>query len=273
MVKNENMFFMKWPKLGAYIAVPLVYNSYLHESVFDAALEGRQKYLAELQEFNNAKDAAVKEIVTEKEGIELKLTDANDKGDEAAAEPLKTELAECEGRLKEKESEKFDDEKTELAPEKREFVVCGDTLGQDREIPEAHRNQLLELVKHFRDCWQKQEYDLLYKDVEYQVRIQKNIEKSGSEFIEALDKCIEIPAEQSASFDEIEDEGLKEYKKQEFRLDALRKEVRDSPEYLASFFKLKNFRVVKFKELIQALLHLLQHTKEQINLPGKVEVR
>ena len=48
VVKNENMFFMKWPKLGAYIAVPLVYNSYLHESVFDAALEGRQKYLAQL---------------------------------------------------------------------------------------------------------------------------------------------------------------------------------------------------------------------------------
>ena len=52
----------------------------------------------------------------------------------------------------------------------------------------------------------------------------------------------------------------------------MRKEVSESPEYLASFFKLKNFRVVKFKELIQALLHLLQFTKEQINLPGISEV-
>ena len=49
VVKNESMHYFRLPKLGAYIAVPLVYNSYLHEEIFDAALQGRLKYLAELQ--------------------------------------------------------------------------------------------------------------------------------------------------------------------------------------------------------------------------------
>ena len=42
------MHYFKWPKLGAFIAVPLVYQSYLTESVFDLALESKEKYLEEL---------------------------------------------------------------------------------------------------------------------------------------------------------------------------------------------------------------------------------
>lgn len=42
------MNYFRLPKLGAYIAVPLVYQSYLTEHIFDVALEARQKYLAEL---------------------------------------------------------------------------------------------------------------------------------------------------------------------------------------------------------------------------------
>lgn len=42
------MHYFRLPKLGAYIAIPLVYNSYLTESIFDAALEAKQKYLDEL---------------------------------------------------------------------------------------------------------------------------------------------------------------------------------------------------------------------------------
>ena len=55
MVKNENMHYFRLPKLGAYIAVPLVYNSYLTESILDVALEARIKYLGELEEWQKAK--------------------------------------------------------------------------------------------------------------------------------------------------------------------------------------------------------------------------
>ena len=67
-------------------------------------------------------------------------------------------------------------------------MVCGDTIGQDRELPEEQREQLMELVKHFRDSWQKQEHQLLYQDVDYQVRILKGNDKKVNEVIESLDK-------------------------------------------------------------------------------------
>ena len=43
------MHYFRIPKLGAYLAVPLVYNSYLSEKIFDAGLEAKNKYLGELE--------------------------------------------------------------------------------------------------------------------------------------------------------------------------------------------------------------------------------
>ena len=37
VVRNEKMHYFRLPKLGAYMAVPLIFNSYLTEEVFDAA--------------------------------------------------------------------------------------------------------------------------------------------------------------------------------------------------------------------------------------------
>jgi hypothetical protein len=48
VVKNENMHYFRLPKLGSYISVPLIYNSYLTEHIFDVALESRLKYLGEV---------------------------------------------------------------------------------------------------------------------------------------------------------------------------------------------------------------------------------
>lgn len=50
------MHYFRIPKLGAYLAVPLVYNSYLTEKILDVALEAKNKYLGELSEFNLKKN-------------------------------------------------------------------------------------------------------------------------------------------------------------------------------------------------------------------------
>lgn len=44
VVKNEKVHYFRIPKLGAYLAVPLVYNSYLKEQIFDTALEEKLKF-------------------------------------------------------------------------------------------------------------------------------------------------------------------------------------------------------------------------------------
>jgi hypothetical protein len=43
VVKNESMHYFRLPKLGAYVAVPLIYSSYLKESIFDTALAAKKK--------------------------------------------------------------------------------------------------------------------------------------------------------------------------------------------------------------------------------------
>ena len=109
---------------------------------------------------------------------------------------------------------------------------------------------------------------MLYKDVNYQVNICKDQAKTPEEIIEHLVKCCEIPAEVQQGFDEIENEQLKEYKKATWQLDALKKEIKEGDCYLADFFKIKNFRVVKFRSLIQTLLYFLQYEKSKINQKG-----
>lgn len=55
VVKEPKMVFFKIPKLGAYIAIPMIYRSCLNESSFDAALEERQKYLKAKEEQDQLK--------------------------------------------------------------------------------------------------------------------------------------------------------------------------------------------------------------------------
>lgn len=59
MVKNEKMHYFKIPKLGSYLAVPLVYRSFLSEKLFDVALEAKNKHLEELEEFNTKKSEEI----------------------------------------------------------------------------------------------------------------------------------------------------------------------------------------------------------------------
>ena len=60
VVKNESMHYFRLPKLGSYMAIPLVYKSYLTEAIFDGALEAREKYLSELGEFEKQKAESLK---------------------------------------------------------------------------------------------------------------------------------------------------------------------------------------------------------------------
>lgn len=38
VIKNEKIHYFRIPKLGAYMAVPLIYKTYLYETTFDKAL-------------------------------------------------------------------------------------------------------------------------------------------------------------------------------------------------------------------------------------------
>ena len=49
MVKNDKVHYFRIPKLGAYLAIPLVYDSFLNEDIFDDALDQKLQYEDDLK--------------------------------------------------------------------------------------------------------------------------------------------------------------------------------------------------------------------------------
>jgi len=45
VIKEPRIVFFRWPKLGAYLAVPLIFNSCLSEAAFDQGVENRVTFL------------------------------------------------------------------------------------------------------------------------------------------------------------------------------------------------------------------------------------
>ena len=104
------MHYFRLPKLGAYLAVPLIYNSFLSEEVFDAAYKARKDYLDQLDEFKKQQDEDVKQMEAELEESEKKLEDMTEKNaEEAATDPLQEEVKELKEKLQTRMAETLDE--------------------------------------------------------------------------------------------------------------------------------------------------------------------
>ena len=60
----------------------------------------------------------------------------------------------------------------------------------------------------------------------------------------------------------IEDERLRTYKIEGWKIDKLKHYIQSSDKFEKSFEVLKNFRIIKFKELIQNILYFQGKKKE-----------
>lgn len=77
VVENPQMFYHRIPKLGGYIALPLVYNSSLTEASFDAALLERER-------FNKKKEEVTKEKEEKEVEYQEKLKEMEENGEDPA---------------------------------------------------------------------------------------------------------------------------------------------------------------------------------------------
>jgi len=107
VVREPRMVFYKVPRLGSYLAVPLVYNSCLFENALDNAV-------------TNFLDCKTKREEQQKQKDEWEEANRKEEG----AEPNPDEEV--------KEWEDINEEPFETQEDK--FVICADTLGQDRQI-------------------------------------------------------------------------------------------------------------------------------------------
>jgi hypothetical protein len=138
---NPSVNYFNMTRLGAYLAVPLVYKSYYTEKALNEAKDflkaRREEANQALAKFEEAKKEAA-----------------------ANGEPVPEEPA-----VDPTEEKKV----MELTPELKRRALCLDTLGTNRKIDSAQIPKLLELCKACGGCKSRTEMDLLKKQAEEQI--------------------------------------------------------------------------------------------------------
>lgn len=147
VVREPRMHFYRVPRLGSFMAVPLEYESCLTAAALDAAV-------ADSLQLKKARDEQDK-LRAEWEEDQDKLREEK----ERAGEPFVPEVKEWD-KLEEKP----------FLTKKKSYVVCLDTIGQDREFTDDERRFVLETVKHFRAIWEERERKNLTFDREHRLK-------------------------------------------------------------------------------------------------------
>jgi hypothetical protein len=235
------------PRLGSFMAIPLVYNSCLSEQALDAAIVDWAEVLKKIE----AQDAKKVEWDEEQAAIkEQKISAGEDY--EAPEEPW---------------------EEMKAAPfqsVEKKFVICIDTLGQDRELTDDQKRFVLKSAQDFKDTWEKFENDKIVTDRDQRISIGltdkdwlvENFEKLVDEeqkFVE--DKVTEIEAE-------IRDEDHKSLVSNKFRLEFQSLLMKERDEFKIRIEEFKNYKVIKYGKFLQGLMYLLGYDKEKVAEEG-----
>lgn len=176
VTKEPKLKFFRVPKLGCYLAVSLKYNSCLYESSLDKAIEA----------FHETKDR--------KEKQEREMQDYED-------------ATQKEKRDKEAAGEEYHEPHKEwpkvveppYLTKERDYVLCVDTLGQDRIFTEEERKFVIDIAQHIVNCWQECENVALTKDKQLRLAIKLRDEEFKNEEFGRINDEIEKAGEDALS--------------------------------------------------------------------------
>ena len=135
------MHFFKVPRLGSYMAIPLEYKSCLTQKALDQAIVDYNAFQRALEEQERAKK---------------EWDDENEK--------LKEERERAGDAFTPEERSWPDIKEKGYLTKPRKYVVCLDSLGQDREFTSEERKFALDTVSNFASIWEKRESENLTKD-------------------------------------------------------------------------------------------------------------
>ena len=142
VVHEPKIHFYTVPRLGSYLAIKLEYNTCLFQEAFDEA---------------TADYAVVNQKRAELEKEQKEYADQQ--------EEQKAEKAEA-GETYVPEDKKWPAYSyKEFKQKKVQYVVCLNTLGQDRCYSTEMKNQVLDIVKAYRDQWEELEKNNLRSDI------------------------------------------------------------------------------------------------------------
>lgn len=249
------MKYFRLPRLGAFLAVPMVFESYLHDAAFDKGIEERLRY-------TEAKEAQEKERAVKEQQFNDKLKELEDAGDPSVEQFKANWENEKAGWVDQKEAP--------FEPKLMEYVLSSDTMGQDREFTDAQKDFLQKYAKLFAESWQEKERALLSEDIDRQIAYIKSLPAGYKDlqanYLQAEEKSGE---QRGAQVEEIKNDRPLQYQYEVnlARLEKVKEQLSDKA-FQEQFTNLKENRVFKFPGLLQNVLYLLGYARENINLPG-----
>jgi len=252
VVREPKMHYQKVPRLGSYMAVPLVYNNCLSDKALDAAVDDHVDVTRRRDEISKEK------AIYDEEQAALKESKVS------AGEPYEEEDRTWP------EVEFADFETTE-----EKFVVCLDTLGQDREFTAENRRFVLNTVKSFREIWDQEQRDNLTKDRDDRLALlagaqppaegEEEVEKIN--VYEEMDKQIEEAlTERAEEFDG--DEERKEMVSKQMRLTKMGEAFLEDEHWKKELSQLTRCKVLKMPQIIKSIMYLMCFKKEEICEPN-----
>lgn len=251
VVTEPNMHFFEIPRLGSYLAVPVIIKSYLNVESFDSAVVKLKEY-AELEADSRKKK---EETIADYEEKIQKARDAEEDDSELVAQ------------YEEFKNTWTPVEKPDIAHEVKKFVLACDTLGKDQELTPEIIAHVKSLALSFVQKWTGTERRYIEEDVQ---RWNESVANQAPE--EALGGFNEEEERQVAlkgsSFSELPPHK-QQYKLDEIRLHAVKDQLkRDEDHYIRQLLALKEFRVLKYPRVLQNAFYLAGFKKEEINEPG-----
>jgi hypothetical protein len=241
--RQKDIDFWTVPRLGSFMAIPLTYQSCMSDESLDAAIAD----WAEVSKRIEAQDA--KKVEWEEEQAQVKEQKIS--AGEAYEEP---------------ETEWEDIQAAPYNTEEQKFVVCIDTLGQDRELSDDQKRIALQTAQDFKDAWEKFETDKLTGDRDQRMVIgttdkewvAENFDKVKDEEEKYVDdKILEIEAD-------IADDDHRALCGNKFKLEFQCLVFKEREEFQTRFADLKKYKVVKYGKFMQGLLYFLGYTKDSV---------
>jgi hypothetical protein len=139
VVRQKDIHFWRVPRLGSFMAIPLIYKSCMSEEALDEAITD----WIDVQKRTAEQDA---------KKIEWEEEQAANKADGADAGPVEPE-------------EPWEDIQAKpFITSEQKFVICIDTLGQDRELSDEQKRFALKTAQDFKDAWEKFEKEKVEQD-------------------------------------------------------------------------------------------------------------
>lgn len=243
------MHFFEIPRLGAYLAVPMIIKSYLNVESFDDAITKLQVYEEQVVEAAKEKERMEKDFETR---IAI-AKEAEEDYEEIVKEYKETKWPEVP--------------QPEFAHELKKYVFCTDTLGQDTDFTPEQIQIIISYSLNFVKEWQEKELKYLKNDVKLFNDYEISFENLADTIANLAEKEEREAISRAAGFGDLPENKIN-YKSDEVRLQTVKEQLKDKDLCLKHLLDLAKYRIIKFPRIIQNAFYLAGYKKQDINEPG-----